>query len=60
MFEITAQHALFGVIPPENPLWLPILGFFAATGLPTSGFLFYRAITKANEAADRMDRFDGV
>ena len=47
MFEITAQHALFGVIPPENPLWLPILGFFAATGLPTSGFLFYRAITKA-------------
>lgn len=37
MFEIFNRKPLFGVLPPENPLWLPILAFFAVTGLPVSG-----------------------
>ena len=37
IFEIANQNAIFGVLPPSNPLWLPILGFFAVTGFPTAG-----------------------
>lgn len=44
MFEIANRHALFGVIQPDNFLWFPILGLFAATGLPTAGALTPNAL----------------
>ena len=37
VFEFINKKAVFGVIEPESPLWLPILAFFALTGLPLSG-----------------------
>jgi hypothetical protein len=37
VFEYFDKNAIFGVIPPDSPLWAPILGLFAFTGLPTAG-----------------------
>eukprot|EP00775_Hariotina_reticulata_P002729 gene2729-3026_t len=59
VFEYFDKNAIFGVIPPENPLWAPILGLFAITGLPTAGFLFFKGVNAANEAAEKQDRMDG-
>lgn len=42
VFEYVNQRAVFDVIQPDSPLYAPILGFFALTGLPTAGFLFYK------------------
>lgn len=42
MFEIANKHPLFGVIQPDNFLWFPVLGLFAATGLPTAGERCFR------------------
>jgi hypothetical protein len=50
---------VFDVIQPDSPLYTPILGFFAITGLPTAGYLFYKAVQSANKAAERMDKLDG-
>jgi hypothetical protein len=36
VFEYFNKNPVFGVIQPDNPLWAPILGFFAITGLPTA------------------------
>jgi hypothetical protein len=57
-FEWVNRNPIFGVVQPDSPLYTPVLGLFAITGLPTSGFLFYQAIKSANAAADRMDRVD--
>lgn len=59
VFEYFDKNPIFGVIPPESPLWAPILGFFAFTGIPTAGFLFFKGVNAANEAAERQDRMDG-
>ena len=37
VFEFLNKKPVFGVIQPESPLWLPILAFFALTGLPVAG-----------------------
>lgn len=58
MFEWTAKNPIFGVLPPDNILYTPILGIFAITGLPTAGWLFFKAISAANAEADRMDNID--
>ena len=42
IFEYANQHAIIDVIQPDSPLYTPILGFFALTGFPTAGFLFYK------------------
>jgi hypothetical protein len=39
IFEFNEKNPLFGVLPPDNPLWAPILLFFAVTGFPMSGGL---------------------
>jgi hypothetical protein len=36
IFEYFNQNPLFGVVQPDNPLWAPVLGLFAITGLPTA------------------------
>ena len=48
------------MIEPSSPLYIPILGIFAVTGLPTAGWLFLKAVTVANEEAERMDKADGM
>ncbi|KAI8466053.1 MAG: hypothetical protein J3K34DRAFT_524816 [Monoraphidium minutum] len=58
-FEYADRNPIFGVVQPDSPLWAPILGLFAITGLPTAGFLFFKGVTAANEAADTQDRIDG-
>jgi hypothetical protein len=37
VFEYFGGNAVFGVVQPDNPLWAPILGLFAFTGLPMAG-----------------------
>lgn len=37
IFEFLNKKAVFGVIQPENPFWLPVLALFILTGLPLSG-----------------------
>lgn len=37
IFEYLDGNAIFGVVPPDSPLWAPILGFFAFTGIPMAG-----------------------
>lgn len=37
MFEYFDKNAVFGVIPPDSPLWAPVLGLFAFTGIPMAG-----------------------
>lgn len=59
VFEYANQRPILDVIYPDSPLYTLILGFFAITGLPTAGFLFYKAVTSANEEADRLDKLDG-
>eukprot|EP00884_Botryococcus_braunii_P004869 jgi/Botrbrau1/14383/Bobra.0014s0033.1 len=59
IFEWTAKNPIFGVVTPDNFLYTPILGVFALTGFPTAGWLFVKAVTSANEEADRQDKLDG-
>ena len=60
VFEFFNKNSIFGVIEPSSPLYIPVLGVFAVTGLPTAGWLFLKAVTVANEEADRMDKADGI
>lgn len=39
VFEYFDGNAVFGVIPPDSPLWAPVLGLFAFTGIPMAGGL---------------------
>jgi hypothetical protein len=39
IFEYVDGNAVFGVIPPDSPLWAPVLGLFAFTGIPMAGAL---------------------
>ncbi|KAL6767854.1 CGL139 [Auxenochlorella protothecoides x Auxenochlorella symbiontica] len=59
IFEFANKKDLFGLIPPESPLWAPILLFFAVTGLPSAGFLFVKAVNAANKESERLDKLDG-
>ena len=59
IFEYTSKNPIFDVIEADSPLYAPILGLFALTGLPTSGYLFYKAVSTANKEAERMDKLDG-
>ena len=37
IYEYFNKNPIFGLVQPGNPLYTPILGFFALTGLPLSG-----------------------
>ena len=37
VFEYLNGNAIFGVVQPDSPLYKPILGLFAVTGLPMAG-----------------------
>uniref|UniRef100_A0ACD5TGC1 Uncharacterized protein n=1 Tax=Avena sativa TaxID=4498 RepID=A0ACD5TGC1_AVESA len=59
IFEYTNGRPVFGVVGTDSPLYAPILGFFAVTGIPTSGYLWYKAVQTANKDAEEQDRRDG-
>ncbi len=59
IFEYTAKNPIFDIIEADSPLYAPILGLFAITGLPTAGYLFYKSVDAANKEAERMDKIDG-
>lgn len=59
IFEYANKNPIFDVIYPDSPFYAPILGVFAITGVPTAGFLFYKAVSSANSEAERMDKLDG-
>ncbi|GLI68004.1 hypothetical protein VaNZ11_012326 [Volvox africanus] len=59
IFEFVDRNPIFGVLPPDNPLWAPILLFFAVTGFPTAGILFVKGVNGFNEEAERQDKLDG-
>jgi hypothetical protein len=59
IFEYVDKNPVFGVLQPDNPLWAPVLLFMGVTGLPTAGFLFYKGVQGANEAAELQDKMDG-
>ncbi|WPT14415.1 hypothetical protein PSENEW3_00000545 [Picochlorum sp. SENEW3] len=59
IFEYANKNPIFDVIYPDSPFYAPILGVFAITGVPTAGYLFYKAVSSANAEAERMDKLDG-
>jgi len=48
-----------GVLPPDSPLYTPVLATFFVTGFPTSAYLFSKCVQAANEASAAADRADG-
>lgn len=59
IFEYTNQRPVFGIVGPDSALYAPLLGFFVFTGIPTSAFLWFKAVQTANREAEEQDRRDG-
>ncbi|WVZ99024.1 hypothetical protein U9M48_044382 [Paspalum notatum var. saurae] len=59
IFEYTNQRAVFGIVGSDSALYAPLLGFFVFTGIPTSAFLWFKAVQTANREAEEQDRRDG-
>ncbi|XP_040379881.1 uncharacterized protein LOC121054430 [Oryza brachyantha] len=59
IFEYANQRPVFGVLSSDSALYAPLLGFFVFTGIPTSGFLWFKAVQTANREAEEQDRKDG-
>ncbi|CAL5095550.1 unnamed protein product [Urochloa decumbens] len=59
IFEYTNQKPVFGIIGSDSALYAPLLGFFVFTGIPTSAFLWFKAVQTANREAEEQDRRDG-
>ncbi|XP_071694116.1 uncharacterized protein [Rutidosis leptorrhynchoides] len=59
VFEYVNQKPVFGVLNSDSIFYAPVLGFFAITGLPTAGFLWYKSVQVANKEAEEQDRRDG-
>ncbi|KAK1384537.1 putative Transmembrane protein [Heracleum sosnowskyi] len=59
VFEYINQKPVFGVLGTDSIFYAPVLGFFAITGIPTSGFLWYKSVEAANKEAEEQDRKDG-
>lgn len=60
IFEFANKNPIFDIVYPDSPLYTPILGLFSVTGIPTAGYLFFKAVGAANAEAERMDKLDGV
>lgn len=59
IYEYANQRPVFGVVSSDSALYAPLLGFFVFTGIPTSAFLWFRAVQTANKDAEEQDRRDG-
>ncbi|KAK9095816.1 hypothetical protein Sjap_021313 [Stephania japonica] len=59
IFEFINQKPVFGVLYPDSIFYVPLLGFFVLTGIPTSAFLWFKSVEVANREAEEQDRKDG-
>lgn len=59
IFEYANQKPVFGVLSSDSVFYVPVLGFFAFTGIPSSAFLWYKSVQAANKEAEEQDRRDG-
>ncbi|KAH6837640.1 transmembrane protein [Perilla frutescens var. hirtella] len=59
IFEYANQRPVFGVLSSDSVFYVPVLGFFAFTGIPSSAFLWYKSVQVANKEAEEQDRRDG-
>ncbi|KAJ3668987.1 hypothetical protein LUZ60_010937 [Juncus effusus] len=59
IFEYVNQKPVFGVLNSDSIFYAPLLGFFVFTGIPTSGFLWYKSVQTANKEAEEQDHRDG-
>lgn len=59
IFEYSNQKPVFGVIQPDSIFYAPLLGFFVFTGIPLSGFLWFKSVQAANKEAEEQDQRDG-
>ncbi|KAG5534451.1 hypothetical protein RHGRI_022550 [Rhododendron griersonianum] len=59
VFEYVNQKPVFGVLGSDSVFYAPVLGFFAFTGIPTAGFLWFKSVQVANKEAEEQDRRDG-
>ncbi|KAI4301179.1 hypothetical protein L6164_034485 [Bauhinia variegata] len=59
IFEYVNQRPVFGVLGSDSVFYAPLLGFFAFTGTPVSGFLWFKSVQAANKEAEEQDKRDG-
>lgn len=59
IFEYANQRPVFGVVFPDSIFYVPLLGFFTFTGIPTSAFLWFKSVQVANKEAEEQDKRDG-
>ncbi|KAM7262703.1 hypothetical protein ACFE04_000386 [Oxalis oulophora] len=59
IFEYANQKPVFGVVNPDSLFYTPLLGFFVFTGIPVSGFLWFKSVQVANKEAEEQDKRDG-
>ncbi|KAK3034172.1 hypothetical protein RJ639_034312 [Escallonia herrerae] len=59
VFEYLNQRPVFGVLNSDSIFYVPVLGFFAFTGIPTSAFLWFKSVQAANKEAEEQDKRDG-
>ncbi|KAF3330673.1 hypothetical protein FCM35_KLT04027 [Carex littledalei] len=59
IFEYVNKKPVFGLLNSDSIFYAPLLGFFVFTGIPTSGYLWYKSVQTANKEAEEQDRRDG-
>ncbi|KAI4349461.1 hypothetical protein L6164_010047 [Bauhinia variegata] len=59
IFEYVNQRPVFGVLGSDSVFYAPLLGFFTFTGIPLSGFLWFKSVQIANKEAEEQDKRDG-
>ncbi|KAF7818374.1 uncharacterized protein G2W53_023829 [Senna tora] len=59
IFEYVNQRPVFGVLSSDSVFYAPLLGFFTFTGIPFSGFLWFKSVQAANKEAEEQDKRDG-
>ncbi|XP_065855074.1 uncharacterized protein [Euphorbia lathyris] len=59
VFEYVNQKPVFGILNSDSIFYAPVLGFFAFTGIPLSGFLWFKSVQVANKEAEEQDKKDG-
>lgn len=59
IFEYINQRPVFGILNSDSLFYVPVLGFFAFTGIPTSAFLWFKSVQVANKQAEEQDKSDG-
>ncbi|MED6182085.1 hypothetical protein PIB30_025321 [Stylosanthes scabra] len=59
IFEYVNQRPVFGVLGSDSVFYVPLLAFFAFTGIPSSAFLWYKSVEAANKEAEEQDKRDG-